>query len=165
MKRLRPASLSGFILPTLVAVCLFLIQAAVFAQPRGQAPGQTGSADRAPEAEFHMARLIYADSSGGRVGGSRRRGGFYRPGWWAIDYPEAEYHFTRGLRRLSVVEVAEDSQHLQLTDDAIFDYPWLFAQQVGQWYLSDEEVVRLREYLDRGGFLVADDFRSEERRV
>lgn len=157
MKRLQPASLTAFILPTLVAVCLFLVQAAVFAQPRGQA----GGADRAPEAEFHMARLMYADSSGGRVGGSRGRGGFYRPGWWAIDYPEAEYHFTRGLRRLSVVEVAEDSQHLQLSDDAIFDYPWLFAQQVGRWYLSDEEVVRLREYLDRGGFLVADDFHGE----
>ena len=153
MKCLQPASLSSFILPTFVAVCLFLVQAAVFAQPRGQTS--------APEAEFHMARLIYADSSGGRVGGSRGRGGFYRPGWWAIDYPEAEYHFTRGLRRLSLVEVAEDSQHLQLTDDAIFDYPWLFAQQVGRWYLSDEEVIRLREYLDRGGFLVADDFHGE----
>jgi hypothetical protein len=111
-----------------------------------------------PEAEFHMARMIYSDDSGGRVGGSRNFGGFNRPGWWAIDYPEAEYHFTRGVRRLSRIEVAEDSQHVQLMDDAIFDYPWLFAQQVGRWYLSDPETLRLREYLYRGGFLVADDF-------
>ncbi len=111
-----------------------------------------------PEAEFHMARMIYADNSGGRVGGSRRVGWGYRPGWWAIDYPEAEYHFTRGVRRLSRIDVADDSRHLQLTDDAIFDYPWMFVQQVGRWILSQQEVERLREYLLRGGFLVADDF-------
>lgn len=128
------------------------------AQPRS---AQNGSSKQ-PEAEFHMARLIYADASGGRVGGSRSFGrGFSRPGWWAIDYPEAEYHFTRGLRRLSRVQVAEDSQHLQLRDEEIFDYPWLLAQQVGRWYLDDEEVLLLREYLRRGGFLVADDFHGE----
>lgn len=108
-----------------------------------------------------MARLIYADGSGGAVGGSRGFGGFRRPGWWAIDYPEAEYHFLRGVRRLSRIETAADSQHLSLTEESIFDYPWLFAQQVGRWYLSQEEVLLLREYLLRGGFLVADDFHGE----
>jgi len=34
------------------------------------------------------------------------------------------------------------------------DYPWLYAVEVGQWYLSDEEAARLREYLFRGGFLL-----------
>src|SRR5690606_22713233 len=67
---------------------------------------QLGSS-RQPQAEFHMARLIYADTSGGGIGGSRGFG-YGRPGWWAIDYPEAEYHFTRGLRRLSRLEVADD---------------------------------------------------------
>lgn len=137
--------------------CLLLLcgsAALTLAQPR---PSQLGNSKQ-PQAEFHMARLIYADASGGRVGGSRSFGSGFRPGWWAIDYPEAEYHFTRGLRRLSRLEVADDSQHLQLRDEEIFDYPWLFAQQVGRWYLDDEEVRLLREYLHRGGFLVADDF-------
>lgn len=122
------------------------------------AKAQIIDTDVHPEAEFHMARMIYADGSGGRVGGSRGFGGYGRPGWWAIDYPEAEYHFTRGVRRLSRIEVANDSQHLRLSDDALFDHPWLFAQQVGRWYVSDFEAQRLREYLLRGGFLVADDF-------
>ena len=104
-----------------------------------------------PEAEFHMARMVY---SSGQAGWSWRQ-------WWAIDYPDAEYHFTRGLRRLTQVDVADDSRHLQLTDDEIFDYPWLFAQQVGQWRLTDIEIVRLREYVLRGGFLVVDDFHGE----
>lgn len=110
---------------------------------------------RAPEAELHIARLIYA--SGGRGGFGGFAGGFGRP-WWAIDYPEAEYHFRNGVRRLTRIDIADDSRHLQITDDAIFDYPWLFAQQVGRWRLSDEETARLREYLLRGGFMVADDF-------
>ncbi len=97
-----------------------------------------------PEAEFHMARMVYA---GGQVGWGWRQ-------WWSIDYPDAEYHFTRGLRRLTQVDVADDSRHLQLTDDEIFDYPWLFAQQAGRWHLGPDEITRLREYVGRGGFLV-----------
>ena len=104
-----------------------------------------------PEAEFHMARLKYASGQGQRA---------WRP-WWAIDYPEAEFHLTRGLSRLTSLDVADDSRHLQLTDEEIFDYPWLFAQQAGRWYLGAAEVAQLREYVGRGGFLVVDDFHGE----
>ncbi len=105
----------------------------------------------APEAEFHMARMVY---NSGYVGRGWRQ-------WWAIDYPDAEYHFTRGLRRLTQLDVADDSRHLTLTEDAIFDYPWLFAQQVGHWRLSEVEISRLREYVLRGGFVVVDDFHGQ----
>lgn len=104
-----------------------------------------------PEAEFHMARLVYASGQGQRA---------WRP-WWAIDYPDAEYHLTRGLARLTRLDVADDSRHLQLTDNEIFDYPWLFAQQAGRWHLGTDEVTQLREYVGRGGFLVVDDFHGE----
>lgn len=104
-----------------------------------------------PEAEFHMARLVYASGQGQRA---------WRP-WWAIDYPDAEYHLTRGLSRLTRLDVADDSRHLKLTDNEIFDYPWLFAQQAGRWHLGAEEVAQLREYVGRGGFLVVDDFHGE----
>jgi len=111
-----------------------------------------------PQAEFHMARLIYNNGFGpvGRNFAISRRG----RGWWAIDYPAAEIHFLDGLSRLSRINVAEDSIHLSIMDDEIFDYPWLFAQQVGQggWDPKPEEIVRWREYLYRGGFLVVDDF-------
>jgi len=110
-----------------------------------------------PEAEFHMARLIYSSPGGGRRG---YWGGWGR-GWWAIDYPSAEYHITRALRRLTLLDVADDSFHVQAIDQRLFDFPWLFAQQVGRWQLSNEETDALREYLLRGGFLVADDFHGE----
>lgn len=108
-----------------------------------------------PLAEFHMARMVYSD------GGANGRGRFgWRRGWWAIDYPQAEMHFHGGVSRLTNVEMADDSHHISLTDDSLFDHPWLFAQQVGQgyWRPTDEEAARLREYLLKGGFLVIDDF-------
>ncbi len=126
-----------------------VVLAAVVTPQLGQTQGSNPV--NGPEAEFHMARLIH-----GPVGGYR--GGYGRRPWWAIDYPAAEYHLTRGLRRLTRLDVADDSIHLQTIDDRIFDYPWLFAQQVGHWQLSVLETDRLREYLMRGGFMVVDDF-------
>ena len=99
-----------------------------------------------PTEEFHFVRMYY--DGGGRWG----RGG------WLTDYPEAEYHFTMGVRRLSRVDIGEQARMLEVTDDTIFDYPWLYAVEVGRWYLDDHEAARLREYLLRGGFLMTDDF-------
>ena len=58
------------------------------------------------------------------------------------------------------LNVAEDSVHLELTDERIFKYPFMFVQQVGQggWRPNEEEAAGLREYLARGGFLMVDDF-------
>ncbi len=114
------------------------------------------AASDGPEAEFHMARMIYQTSA---CGGSR---GTCNP-MWAVDYPEAEANFLPALRRMTTLSVSADSRHLEITDDRIFDYPWLFIQQVarGNWRPGFEEIARLREYLYRGGFLVVDDIHGE----
>jgi hypothetical protein len=100
-----------------------------------------------PTNEFHFTRMYYN-------GGGRGWGG----GSWTTDYPEAEYHFTQGVRRLSRVDIGEQSRMLEVTKDTIFDYPWLYAVEVGRWQLDEAEAARLREYLLRGGFLMTDDF-------
>jgi hypothetical protein len=127
------------------------------------AHGQSGDArlDGAPEAEFHFARLVYNDAAGSR------RGRWGRGGAWRTDYADAEYHLMQGITRLTRVDAqAVDIEGgggrlITLTDDRIFDYPWLYAVEVGQWYLNDTEAALLREYLDRGGFLMVDDFWGE----
>jgi hypothetical protein len=78
-----------------------------------------------------------------------------------MDWPDADEHFTAGVRRLTRIHSGAPL-HLRLTDDRLFDYPWLYATQTGWWGLSDAETARLREYLLRGGFLVTDDFWGEE---
>lgn len=106
-----------------------------------------GGAPSWPTEEFHFTRMYYN-------GGGRSWGG----GSWRTDWPEAEYHFTLGVGRLTRVNIGDQARMLEVTDDAIFDYPWLYAVEVGRWYLDDAEAARLREYLLRGGFLMTDDF-------
>ena len=117
----------------------------------GSAPEGMGL--RPPGPEFQFVRLAYSDSSNfsfGRFGGFR--------GSWQTDAPEAEEHFMQGVHRLTRINAGDDSIGLRPMDDEIFNYPWLYAVEVGRWYLSDEEAARLREYLLRGGFLMVDDF-------
>ncbi len=96
--------------------------------------------------EFTFARLRYGSDSVE-----------YWPRWQA-DWPEAETHFSRGLSRLTVIDVADDGEVLQASDDALFDYPWLYVVEAGSMRLSDSDTARLREYLLRGGFMMIDDF-------
>jgi hypothetical protein len=109
-----------------------------------------------PEAEFHLARVIYRTN---RRAGSH---GYIQP-MWAVDYPLADEHFLTTLSRYTRIQVAEDSRHLELTDDRLFDYPFLWLQQpaAGGWNPTAQEAQRLREYLTRGGFLMVDDFHGE----
>lgn len=103
-----------------------------------------------PAHELHLGRLVFEHGLHSNWGPGRA--------WWRIDWPEAEYHFVNGVKRYTAIDVAGDSAHVSLLDDDIFDYPWLFVQQVGRWQLGDLETVRLGEYLNRGGFMVVDDF-------
>ncbi|HLJ49209.1 MAG TPA: DUF4159 domain-containing protein [Bryobacteraceae bacterium] len=111
--------------------------------------------------EFHFIRLEYTDlPQFHRRWGFASRGG-RGEGWWMVDWPDADDHFSLGIQRLTRIDTAEP-RHLRLTDDKLFDYPWIYATQTGWWGLSEAEIARLREYLLRGGFLVVDDFWGPE---
>jgi hypothetical protein len=134
-----------------LAVILSLAMAAAF----GQAPAETPEVKRpvreAP-GEFQFVRLAYSANSYGRGGWGRR------DQMWRTDWPDAEHHFSRGVDRLTRIEVAESGRILTPLDDEIYDYPWIYAVEVGYWYLNDQEAGRIRDYLLRGGFLMVDDF-------
>ena len=67
-----------------------------------------------------------------------------------------------GIDGQSVEYAGYGGRLVTLTDDGLYDYPWLYAVEVGQWYLNNAEAATLREYLDRGGFLLVDDFWGED---
>jgi hypothetical protein len=96
--------------------------------------------------EFHFVRLAYADA------------GYGRRQTWLTDWPDAEQHLIGGLQRLSRIDVAEQNRYLAIRDASLYDYPLLYAVEVGYWSLDDVEAARLRDYLQRGGTLVVDDF-------
>jgi hypothetical protein len=60
---------------------------------------------------------------------------------------------------LTRIHVRSVEQSVNLEDgDEVFNWPWLYAVQVGEWGLTQAEANVLREYLLRGGFFMADDF-------
>ncbi len=131
------------------------------------------------DGELHFARLNYSGGYGGggfRGGGFRGggfRGGGFRGGRFGnlsgcqsqyftdsaadTDWPCAEDHLMEGVSRLTRVDTGEN-RIVAPIDDAIMNYPWIYAVEVGRWYLDETDAAHLREYLLRGGFLVVDDF-------
>ena len=105
---------------------------------------------------FRFVRIRYGDNSSGRDSGFGRQWGFGRP--WAHDYPTAEENFYIALKRTTAILVEEPHLVLELDDDRIFEYPVLYLCEPGYWNMSEEQVERLREYLNRGGFILFDDF-------
>jgi len=102
--------------------------------------------DAYQEAEFAFARLRY-----------RSYGGRRRPSW-GTDSNKAERQFVRGVRRLTRIHTRSVEEIVDVDSDEVFNWPWLYAVEVGHWELSEAQAQRLRKYLDRGGFLMVDDF-------
>jgi hypothetical protein len=103
--------------------------------------------------EFFFTRVAYSGYGGGFGGGwGRRRQA------WATDYPDADRHFMTVLKRLTNLDGYDYENVVQLNDDALRRFPFIYALEVGYMDLSEPEVRGLRNYLDAGGFLVIDDF-------
>ena len=144
----------------LILAALLLLAVTGLAQRfgRGFQGHDEGPAPVFPEhAEFHFIRVEYTDLPEFHRGfGFSSRDG-RGTGWWLVDWPDADEHFSTGVERLTRSKPGQPL-HMSLTDDRLFDNPWIYATQTGWWGLSSAEIARLREYLLRGGFLVVDDF-------
>jgi Domain of unknown function (DUF4159) len=100
---------------------------------------------------FTFVRIRY--SSWGRRG---RWGGS-----WVTDYPDSDLNFSFRLQQMTSLKVDPVPKVIELTDDALFDYPFIYMLECGSLEFTDEEVVALRRYLLNGGFLMVDDFWGE----
>lgn len=77
---------------------------------------------------------------------------------WATDYPTAEENLHEAIDLTTGLYLEGPPIVLSLTDDRIFEHPVLYLTEPGYWRTYEEEVAQLRTYLDRGGFLIIDDF-------
>jgi len=99
-----------------------------------------------PDTEFIFARWHYG------TGGWRGDG-------WSHDYPIAEEHILQIMTETSLINVERLSYRIvELDSEEIFDYPFSYISEPGEMWLTDQEVENLREYIDRGGFVMVDDF-------
>ena len=140
-----------------LALLLFLAASLCFAQRGryGYRDGRRGVPDwdvskELPNDVFTFARIEYYSD------GSRRRGGS-----WATDFPDADLNLSFRLNEMTSLKVHPDGQVLRLTDDELYDYPFIYIVEPGNLVFSDEEVERLRRYCYNGGFLMIDDFWGE----
>lgn len=112
--------------------------------------------DARVDAEWTFGRLRYPDFSGGGGSGrfGRRRGRFS----WGTDANKGDRQFVMGLRRLTRVNARSVEHIVDVNSDDMYGWPWLYAVEVGHWELNDAQARRMRDFFDRGGFLMVDDF-------
>jgi hypothetical protein len=89
---------------------------------------------------------------------------------WSTDYPGADINFSIRLAELTKVQIkmrADDDGEgealpetvvVRLTDEALFQCPFIFMEDAGTARFNAIEVERLREYLLKGGFLLVSDY-------
>lgn len=83
----------------------------------------------------------------------------FGPPGWSYDYPAMERNFIDVLNALTTVAPHQRGSNILTMDDpALFDYPVAYLSEPGYWAPSDEEASGLRRWLERGGFLIVDDF-------
>jgi hypothetical protein len=113
------------------------------------------------KSEFTFARLMFPP---GPLNGYRGRDSEWHTGvsLWTQDYPRADRHFSKAVRRLTRIHTRSVEQPVNLEEGDAYDWPWLYAVQVGEWGLTDAQGKLLREYCLRGGFFLADDFHGAE---
>ncbi|HEX6308410.1 MAG TPA: DUF4159 domain-containing protein [Longimicrobiales bacterium] len=148
--------------PGLLALLLLLTlaSAAVHAQRWGGRGGWRPNPLREglPERRggFTFCRLLYTSVRAEAAGHG-----------WNTDYPASDHNFMLRLSQLTTTDVSAwmDGEPgyavVRPTDRTLFECPFLFASDVGTADFTNEEVVLLRQYLLKGGFLWADDFWGE----
>ena len=127
--------------------------------------------DYQEKTEWVFARLMYPNAQFSGYGGFGGRGGRgfgrrfpsdWRQGgrgvYWTMDYPRSDRHFALALRRLTRVHTRSVEQPINVDEGDQYDWPWLYGVEVGHWDLTESQAKGLREYLQRGGFLMVDDF-------
>ena len=114
-----------------------------------------GNVRRATEADydgaFHFCRAIYRSDPRGDGGN------------WSVDWPRADINLSTRLGELTRTSVSKAGGEpnpllVELTDDALFQCPFVMMTEVGSAFFDEKEAGRLKEYMLKGGFVWADDF-------
>ncbi|MGE5812713.1 MAG: DUF4159 domain-containing protein [Ignavibacteria bacterium] len=86
--------------------------------------------------------------------------------------PSEEVNLLNYIKNNTNIKVKPEYIFVDLSTDEIFSFPFLFMTGHGNVVFSNEEAMRLRKYLENGGFLYADDdygmdkaFRREMKKV
>jgi hypothetical protein len=77
-------------------------------------------------------------------------------GDWYND-PTEEVNLLNFVKAHTNLKVKAEYKFVDIASDEIFSYPFLFLTGHGNIVFTDDEILRLRKYLEGGGFLYTDD--------
>jgi len=87
---------------------------------------------------------------------------YQRYGSWRADYPVMERNLSKILQDISALKPHVSGSNVYTLDDPeLLRHPVAYLTEPGYWFPNDDEVAGLRQYLDKGGFLIVDDFHFE----
>jgi hypothetical protein len=142
-------------LVALVAALVAALSAAALAQRGFFGGGRSRPFPVAPNAPYD-GRFAFV-----RVKYETAPGGYWWRGQpaWSHGYPLAEQNLMKIMNEVSFLNAHEDITTLALDDPELFKYPLIYIIEVSWWTLSGTEAEALRLYLQKGGFLIVDDFK------
>jgi len=80
---------------------------------------------------------------------------------WHHDYPYGDELFATFIKQRTNVDANHEAyQVVDIDSKDLFKYPFAYLCEPGFLDLQPEDVVNLKHYLDRGGFILVDDFRG-----
>ena len=97
-----------------------------------------------------------------RVNYETAPGGYWYGGWpaWAHGYPIAEQNLMKIMNEVSFLSAHdEEINTLAFDDPELCRYPVAYVIEVGWWQMRDREAAALRAYIQKGGFVIVDDFK------
>jgi hypothetical protein len=160
----RESSRSGrrALIGAALAAILSLAAVTAFAQGRGFGGFGFGGPrvrnfkpypNTAYDGRFNFVRVIYdCDQSGYWYRGLPS---------WAHGYPMAERNLMKIMNEVSYFGAQEEINTIALDDPELFKYPVAYIIEVSWWQMTDEQAKALRTYMQKGGFVIVDDFKAE----
>jgi hypothetical protein len=114
---------------------------------RRSSPGETPNPNVRYDGRFTFVRLKFEPLGGGR------------DLKWDHDYPVAETHLMKILNEVSTMRPQlEGTNILTFGDSALFTYPVAYLSEPGFWTMTPTELAGMQAYVQKGGFLIFDDF-------
>lgn len=98
-----------------------------------------------------------------RVSYETAPGGYWWRGLpsWVHGYPSAEENLMKIMDEVTFLSPHAEINTLALDDPELFKYPVAYIIEVSWWKLTDTEAAALRAYMQKGGFVIVDDFKAE----
>jgi hypothetical protein len=154
-----PERTVALVIASFLYCLVYLLMAAPVSAQLGWGPNARPKfprSDHHPNGSFTFGRLFFEQNGYEPLGHG-----------WNTDYPDSDMNLMMRVEELTMLSIAKDSRGqpdhmvLQATNKQIFDFPFLFASDVGTIWFDSDDATALRRYLLTGGFLWVDDFWGE----